>query len=1727
MSQLNQTKTTPLPLESKNVAKQISARKAKQLDKEKATKKRKHDESVAKKQSYKHNQTIADIDRKVKRDEKFFRNNLSPGKMKSVLTSSLLDFQMNMSSRVIHRDDFNIIDFLIDQVKVQRGFEFQGLIPQIPGLNASIPLGFDPEVLDEVRALNSTLTQLTQTLSDSSTGKAVLNHTLGDVETHLLSNVNLNMSRLIEKLPTTNDLKGVVATGIDSLQSTLLKYSALAAFVFVVVSAIKLARSRTKTGIFQMVFSIALFIMLFSSWLDTDVKQKLIGLMDDMMKKTQNMKDGLEHQMAIDDLHKVIELASMGLFFFATTGMKKTGMPFVMAMSALPRFTDTGKTIIALVSTTVESVINQVRRHVLGLDSISLFDESSVDIKQFMDDCRDVADQRFHGKMQLSVANAEKVNRIWTFGNTLMAKLNPREKTTIELRARIREQLNVLGKIRNEFQQSSVFADSTRQVPTCVMIRGPSGVGKSTITMPLVEEVLAHVVDETELEMLEKHPDSYIYTRMPEQKFWDAYRGQPICAFDDFGQLKDVAGGGENEFSELIRAGNIFGYPLHMADLEAKGAVHFSSKMILATTNLQRIVPNSIVEPEAVRRRFDLVVDQVPKIAYCLPGTTNGDIWTRRLDRSKCAKGLDKDAVEFHVVDLKQKEAAEGVLTGEVLSYQELLSKLILTYRRHASQHVDFKKEKASSLASAIAARKKGLEFQMGTIEIRPSSYFNPNVGYDTFLDVDSLEIRKWFLDSRVLEDREIHRKLDGIKSLMKLKEYPNHLLLAHLSEAMPSTFLSSGGDFETAARQNLFGKDSTMERKLTTFHYWLDILCDNPDLCWSIRQEMALPSSEKYYGDVMKSLDNFASTLARGYALVKHCLSKIPLFDWYETVKPFIPIASYVLGGLVTGGLAASLWTVIRTLFGGAEVLDTQSTQRGNTAPRNAQYVRNVVNRAKPKDHKLEHQFASYDLVMNQIADKSVRDNAYEFWSGSSISSGVAWFVKENLLLVPFHFVTKIAEGVDNPESNLQYDDNIVLKKCNSKIQFSIPVACILEAKQATAFGTLDACIVKCPKYVPHHADITKYFMTHDMSLRRRDRQFVLVLPQVEGAPVKWCGEHYSDVANRWVGHETGFEVRAGYEYRGNFMVGHCGALMLVIDRTTGSQKIMGIHTGGDPVSGVGFATAITHEELMETLDLFAEKVEQLLPDIPFVEMDFNYDEQVLDGRFKTLAKASCVVHQHPVTEIRRSPLYGKWGKAITAPAKLRPFETEEGETIDPFDKGLIKYCLPDVALDEVYFNYIGESLYEDIRRESKNKVDFRILSFREAVEGIIGDKSFKSIPRSKSSGFPHNVNPEKTKGKYVFFGDGQEFDFDRTEAKMLEARCHQIIKDAGQGKRHFHVYCDYLKDERRPLEKVAAGKTRIFSGCPLELLIVGRMYFGAWTMFMTKNKINNGCAVGVNPYSHDWQRIAQKLKAKGKHCGAGDYSSYDGSEKPLVHWAILDVIQKFYNDGSDNALIREILWMEVVNSKHIRGSTVYEWVSSLPSGHFMTIHINNMYNHMAFRYAWMRMHDDDPASLQEFTKYVYLIVQGDDNLYSISAEKIDLFNQSTIAVRLAEMGLTYTDELKSGEMVPWRLLEEVTFLKRGFRVDTIAQRYVAPLSMDTILETPYWTKKGSEASSITVSNTNDSMMELALHGDSVFNEWQPKIVAAFDEAFPYEPLELTQRNSLLYKSFNEDYEF
>jgi hypothetical protein len=241
-----------------------------------------------------------------------------------------------------------------------------------------------------------------------------------------------------------------------------------------------------------------------------------------------------------------------------------------------------------------------------------------------------------------------------------------------------------------------------------------------------------------------------------------------------------------------------------------------------------------------------------------------------------------------------------------------------------------------------------------------------------------------------------------------------------------------------------------------------------------------------------------------------------------------------------------------------------------------------------------------------------------------------------------------------------------------------------------------------------------------------------------------------------------------------------------------------------------------------------------------------------------------------------------------------------------------------------------------------------------------------------------------------------------------------------------------------------------------------------------------------------------------------AGDFSNFDGTLVLELLAEVVEIVNKFYDDGEENAQIRRVLWKEIVNSVHVCGDNVYLWTHSQPSGCPITAILNSLYNSISMRYVWLTVMPEEYCTMKAFNEHVAMVSYGDDNCVNISDAVIDRFNQLTIAEGYREMGMTYTDEAKSGDMIPYRSIGEISYLKRGFQWDEDEHQYIAPLDLSVVLEMTNWVKGDFDHEERTIENMETSAFELSLHGRKIFEQWIGKYKQAA-RGFQMRPLFLT----------------
>jgi hypothetical protein len=1334
---------------------------------------------------------------------------------------------------------------------------------------------------------------------------------------------------------------------------------------------------------------------------------------------------------------------------------------------------------------------------------------------EFIDDWLKEVDSirlEFESKRLLGTDSAvDRLRRAIGLGESYARKLSGMEFTA--LRMSIHSLVAKLEKIKVALLSTNFQFAGVRREPVALLLRGSPGCGKSLAMQHIADALMSKTLSDTDFELYKTNRNLFIYNRQSENVYWEGYdQNKRIIFFDDLLQMRDVKGSPDNEIMAVIRAINVFENQLHCAAIESKGNTLLRADWIIANTNVNSFDFESISDPAAFLRRWDVPVKVCPRPEFC-ENPDVADIWHRRVDVSKLPVVVDEatgkettrmhpDQLEFH---LEKKGVRTFIPTGQVLNFQEFISHCSLIHETKVLRHTNYLNSLEDTLRDYRVERYEEFKPQMdaGFVTRFNKKKRNENREFtDRMLFFRETKPNLYLLGCKLLPSIMVSL-ITQHKIQFALKE----LWLVYMEVCDP---LEDSADFDeddsamlstitikTAVSKLQTEKDSDVS---------VDGLLEDTRSSWKKYANRVVESwqshvyscytfclslvSTKHFESVSKQVQQFGLVFSGGSLLL--------------TPAMMLKYSALAAGFVVTARLTLS---ILPLLFGSTaqhvtENLDEQSDLR----PLRAKHVRSRRKNVKQllPQGVLQHNSGLKDLVncvvkKNMFAYKRPLNKLERGPGATHVRAGFAIGVKDRLILMPYHYLSHLQHQY---ETGMITDDDVVCLQplSISRKRFVIPVPEFLDCWVDTDDSeSRDIALIVMPPGFQPVVDITGKFVTEKQLTLYSKVDSVLVLPrdgEDEFRDVQVMRATRMETPQRVSGIFTddsetpAYYVTETFRYMSTTTAGDCGGMLIADDRRS-TFPLLGFHVAGIESSRVGISNVISQEFLKSTL---VEISSQYTPvesvPVPDAE-DFSYTPQMYIN-VGVLAKSDKPIPSGSgKTKILPSPLHNKFGfVAKTAPSVQRIWRDETGALRDPYYEAMSGYCENNGFVSKNILKHARVSLQQWLTSKCVNKVKKITLTFDEAVKG---DDSgyFSSIPRVTSAGYPWVTYPG-LRTKERFFGVGDEYDLENPECDNLRRRVSSNHIAASHGQRVTYFFIDCLKDERRPLSKVKAGQTRLFSTCPADLLILSRMLFGSFQKHLLSNAISMGVIIGINEYSTDWDLIARNLLRFGKrnNIGAGDFKGFDKSISGYINMAILKIINDWYGNVDGNNYSREILWLEVTNSMHLFGDIVTSWSGSLGSGHPLTIIVNTLHVMLLMRLAWIDILG--AMTINDFNIKVELVATGDDHVFSVHESIELLFTERHIAQALDKIGYKYIPEDK--EKLEWastlRNIEDVTYLKRKFVYDNSLRRWVAPLDIDVIMEIPYWVKDGASSYSDVEANIRVTLCELSIHGKTTFLE-------------------------------------
>lgn len=1502
-----------------------------------------------------------------------------------------------------------------------------------------------------------------------------------------IKDLNKNLDRVCDFMD--KSLPGLVSqvtatVGMSVDKTNLMENDLIKVALILVLLKILISWKKYRTAI----VCLLLFVLKFYN-VDqyiVDLFLKLKSEICSTRSEAQSFKEGLEEVVYCPWFSTVGKIIFGLLACFAIKKIpgKQDWDNFILRMDRIPKAVEGTRKVFDYCSEYFNIATDEIKKLVLGKElkgTQGLYEE----IHEWAEEIRHYLDLDERNRISFDIETSAKVEDLYKRGLKYAEEKIP-DRDVVRL---VSTMLYPAKSLYEQVMHSPIKGGGPKMRPITVWLVGESGIGKTEMVYPLCIDVLRT--------MGIIKPDAYqhqAYARQTETEYWDGYHGQKIVIYDDAFQLKDDKSKPNPEIFEVIRSCNTFPQHLHMAALTDKNTFS-QAEMLLYTTNQFEVDLQSITFQDAFYNRMkDFAYRVEIRSEFAKEAINSRGQTYKTLDKTK----LDtNNAVDLRVYQFQKMEfvgLGEGSWrdSGLPLSYEEFSKLVCDAWKQEKQRSVDklVWLEKYASRSQAQALDDLKFVDAESSVDIEDLIRFKKSQGKS------DLEI-----ESEIALDEEAYDAYLYFKESQRSKKVSKWGKVLEISK----TLLSKIVDLIV----NLKNKTLELVRK----HPYLALLsCLGLILgTFSIYQELKhLFSDEESQAEVATSGDE--KTLRKSKCVVEVASSGDA--KTFKTRK-----------------------SAIEALTSG----DVKTLRKKNSAVESESVLRTKTERLMEEEANAQgcSDSTARSLVLDVLSKNTYRisvefdgDVEHNF----EMSLGNVAFLRGWVFIMPYHFL----EGM-HARKFIEKNGIVHLSQPLREHVISFPVSHILQNTEDLIMTdnvvrlyrrngeSLDCVAIHIGKQMCHpHRDITAHFVMKEdqgkitgttcgnLASYHDTRKELVRLYQ-------WVSEIKP---NDVVAYDMTIDLdnysyiqRECYTYNAPTTKGDCGSILAIYNNRM-TRKLIGMHIAGRE-DNKGHSVSLTQDLLLDALsqlesrDPIANATAQCMFEPPKV-VDPLKKPVLPEGLFVPVGKSSIKVGQAVKTSLLPSAIYGELSEPITKPAHLRPTILPNGERCNPLMKGL-KKCGVETAMleDEVVRSAAMDISQIVLNRYNQivNKKHYqRILTYEEAVAGTQDDAFMSGIARQTSPGFGY-IQGRKLPGKQDWMGKGEEYDFTSAKARQLRKDVEDLINDCKRGVISNVVFIDTLKDERRPIAKVDAGKTRVFSAGPQHFVVAFRQYFLPFAAWLMHNRIDNEIAVGTNVYSEDWDHIARVLRRKGNKVIAGDFGNFDGSLVAQILWAIFDEVYvpwlKSFNDlttpeGLELVRTCTCLWAHIAHSVHIFDDNVYMWTHSQPSGNPFTVIINCLYNSIIMRVNWIllaRKFCPSQQSMKCFRKHVSMISYGDDNCLNISDEVIEWFNQITISAQMKEIKHEYTDEGKTGEMVKFRTLGEIQFLKRGFRFNKRLQRVVAPLQLDVIYEMLNWTRNTIDPNEILKMNIETAMREIVYHGKEEYVRLKQGIERLADE--------------------------
>jgi hypothetical protein len=1209
-----------------------------------------------------------------------------------------------------------------------------------------------------------------------------------------------------------------------------------------------------------------------------------------------------------------------------------------------------------------------------------------------------------------------------------------------------------------------------RKAPFCVLLFGASSVGKSSLKNALFA-AYGKTFDK-------KVEPEFMYTRNPANPFWSGFNSTQWCTvLDDIGFLKPNGGVPDPTLMELIQIHNNVSFVPVQADLADKGKTPFLSELVIATSNTEHLnVASYFSCPLAVSRRLPHVIQVIPRDEY----NRNG-----MLDSSKLPPIQDGEFPDFWKFIVKKVVGVgdENLRRAEfkVIHTFDNIHDLIDWYLEEAALHKDTQERTMSANVSMFSVKmckrcrkciQKCMCIPRHCVKCSCSEHectcdkglFMDNTGVNLFCDtciqplaICECDSKRDQIDIMLEKARAINLQSDITRKFCKFRE--------NIHETWDQTLEKMHGYFCLKC-MNKVAHDCIYLKSYVHF--------TNGDLTIDERDNEIYNEESKFY-----------------------CL-KLWIFS------QILYYSEYALIGIMLEFFFGSNWKIrlgwrffgeLRTL---RVIFKCMGNRIGNSLCNNPQiasflfYAATFGTFIAVAIKQYNFWFASPVVIQGNAPSKIVKECVVTNDSGTAPiplpnERDNVWYRKEEELST--HHISRPSVSYNNNkfEENLNiFSDNCVIFKSHftenymtttrpnraiclggqtymvnnhglplrdsfqldviqsSSVGVNLNMTMLITQDQIRRFPQNDVAIVVLTSMIPKK-NIIKFFPLNPL-VGKHNGSYLIRQDDgsVEHRPVKalvriddfdtpigklpiWKGSVTTDTISGDCGSMLVINSELGPVIVGMHILGSKG----MIGCTPVDQKQIAYYLeGGKPIVQSG-------EPVISSLSAHRE-FGPLHPKstVSFIESGVGK----IFGSFKGFRPA----HKSSVEKSLLNSEYMKLGYTTR-------YTQPELKGWLPWRKAMVDMVSPVTQIKQSVLDKCVKSFTKDLS-EGLSSEDLKLLHILDdftAMNGAAGVSYIDKMKRNTSMG-----NPWKTsKRKYIYPIDPRGDNLDPVEfTEEVMERVRDCISKYKDGTQYVPIFNASLKDEPVTFKKAIAGKTRVFMGAPAEFTFVQRKYLLSFSRLVQNNRILFESGPGTVCQSTEWQEIYDHMVQFGdSNLFAGDYAKFDKNMPGCILLAAGEVMYNLCKlagyTSEDLLVVQGIIYDISFPTVDFNGELI-QFAGSNPSGHALTVIINGIANSLYMRYCYCELGN---GSCDDFKKFVALFTYGDDNMLGVS-DTHKWFNHTSVQGVLANVGITYTMADKEAPSIPFIHVNEVSFLKRRFRLDEDIGAIVAPLEHDSI---------------------------------------------------------------------------